>query len=410
MEKNKKIEYAIISLLPLTMLVYSLFSIPISELGINLLKIFHSNDILLTDYFALTNRETAMFNASAIALINILLVYKLDMKINGLVIAGIYIMFGFAFIGKNLLNIIPFYVGALLYSKFTGKPYKSIIIVTMFSTALSPFVGSTASFFNFTPIGILAAFAVGTILGFIVPPVSVNTVQFHNGYSLYNTGLAVGLIAIIFYSVIRAANISLNTNKDFVSTMDYPILFILCAYYIFLIVYGYIKNGNSFKGFGDLLKHSGRLVSDYTVTEGFPIVMINMGILGFVCLIFVFLFFPMINGPVLAGMLTVISFAGFGKHIKNILPVMIGVTAGYYFYNSAASPPSFAITVFFSTTLAPVSGKFGILSGIISGFLILCLVSNIGPAHGGLNLYNTGLAGGIVASVLVPILQLFQKE
>ena len=42
--------------------------------------------------------------------------------------------------------------------------------------------------------------------------------------------------------------------------------------------------------------------------------------------------------------------------------------------------------------------------------IILCLVSNIGPAHGGLNLYNTGLAGGIVASIFVPLLQLFQKE
>ena len=311
MEKNKRIEYLVISLLPLTMLVYSLFSIPMADLFSNLLKIFHSNDVLLTDYFALTNRETAMFNASAIALINIFIVYKFDMKINGLVIAGIYIMFGFAFIGKNLLNIIPFYAGAFLYSRYINKPFKSIIIVTMFSTALSPFVSSTANFFNFSPVGILIAFIVGTILGFIVPPVSAHTVQFHGGYSLYNTGLAVGLIAIIFYSVIRASNISLETNIDFVDTMDYPIVVILCLYYTFLIVYGYIRNGNSFKGLGDLLRHSGRLVSDYTVTEGFPMVMINMGILGFVCLIFVFLFFPMINGPVLAGMLTVISFSGF---------------------------------------------------------------------------------------------------
>ena len=410
MEKNKRIEYLDISLLPLTMLVYSLFSIPMADLFSNLLKIFHSNDVLLTDYFALTNRETAMFNASAIALINIFIVYKFDMKINGLVIAGIYIMFGFAFIGKNLLNIIPFYAGAFLYSRYINKPFKSIIIVTMFSTALSPFVSSTANFFNFSPVGILIAFIVGTILGFIVPPVSAHTVQFHGGYSLYNTGLAVGLIAIIFYSVIRASNISLETNIDFVDTMDYPIVVILCLYYTFLIVYGYIRNGNSFKGLGDLLRHSGRLVSDYTVTEGFPMVMINMGILGFVCLIFVFLFFPMINGPVLAGMLTVISFSGFGKHVKNILPVMLGVTAGYYFLNSTATPPSFAITVFFSSTLAPISGRFGALAGFISGFLILCLVSNIGPAHGGLNLYNTGLSGGIIASALVPILEVFEKE
>ncbi|MBP6125359.1 MAG: DUF1576 domain-containing protein [Leptotrichiaceae bacterium] len=410
MEKTKKKEYLVIIVLPLVMLLYSIFSMPVPEIFNNLLKIFHSNDILLTDYFFIAGHETAIFNASVITLINIFIIYKMDMKINGLIISGIYLMFGFSFIGKNLLNIIPFYLGVFLYSKYTNKTFKSTIIITMFSTALSPFVSSTANYFNFTIFGIFIAFIVGVILGFIVPPVASHTVQFHGGYSLYNTGLAVGLIAIVFYSVIKASGISLNSNNDFVDTLNYPIIALLCGCYLFFIIYGYVKNGYSFKGYGNLIKYSGRLVSDYTVTDGFPIVMINMGILGFLCLIFIFLFFPMINGPVLAGMFTVIAFSGFGKHIKNALPVMIGATAGYYFFHSKASPPSFAITVFFSTTLSPISGKFGALSGILGGFLILCLVSNIGPAHGGLNLYNTGLAGGIVASIFVPLLQLFQKE
>ena len=68
---------------------------------------------------------------------------------------------------------------------------------------------------------------------------------------------------------------------------------------------------------------------------------------------------------------------------------------------------SFAITLFFSTCLAPISGKFGIIPGIIVGFVNFCLVLNMGALHGGLNLYNTGLSAGIVASVSVPILQIF---
>ena len=43
----------------------------------------------------------------------------------------------------------------------------------------------------------------------------------------------------------------------------------------------------------------------------------------------------------------------------------------------------------------------------IVGFINFCLVLNMGALHGGLNLYNTGLSAGIVASVSVPILQLF---
>lgn len=410
MEKRKKYEYIVISLIPIVMLIYSFFSIDFNDLIKNMTKIFISNDVLLTDYFIVAGREAAMFNASLIALLNIFLLYKFDMKINGLVIAGIYIMFGFSFMGKNLFNIIPFYIGGFFYSKFINKPFKSVIIVTMFSTALSPFVSVIAGLFGFSPLGYFYAFLLGIILGFIVPPVSAHTVQFHSGYSLYNTGLAVGLIAIIAYSVMRAYKVLLTSNKIHSETMDYPILIILCISFTFFIVYGFILNGYSFKGLNELLKHSGRMVSDFTVTEGFPIVIINMGMLGFLCLIFVFTFFPILNGPILGGIFTVLSFAGFGKHIKNCLPVMIGVVIAYYFTHSGISISAFAITVFFGTTLAPISGKFGFVAGILSGFLVFCLVSNIGPAHGGLNLYNTGLSGGIIASVLVPILRLFKEE
>lgn len=409
MDSKKKNEYLIISILPLILLIYSILALPKFELVLNLLKLFKSNDILITDYFLVSGRETALFNASLIGLINIFILYKMDMKINGLTIAGIFLMFGFAFMGKNLLNIIPFYVGGFFYAKYTKKTYKSVIIVTMFSTALSPFVSATLNFLNFTILAFILAFFIGVILGFLTPVVSSHVLHFHGGYSLYNTGLAVGLIAIVFYSILRSAKLQINPNKVFSEKMDYPLLIILIFVYAFYIIYGFVKNGYSFNKFDKLLKHSGRLVSDFTVTEGFPIVVMNMGMLGFLCLIFIFLFFPIINGPILAGMFTIIGFAGFGKHLKNVFPIMVGVTIAYYLFNKNMSTTAFAITMFFSTTLAPISGKFGIKAGIIAGFLNYCLVSNIGPAHGGLNLYNTGLAGGLIASVLVPILIVFEK-
>ena len=35
---------------------------------------------------------------------------------------------------------------------------------------------------------------------------------------------------------------------------------------------------------------------------------------------------------------------------------------------------------------------------------------NVGVVHGGFNLYNNGFAGGIVAGIIVPILNVFKKE
>ena len=118
MTKEKKKEYLIISLLPFIMLIYSIISTHPAELIKGMKDIFLSDGVLLTDYFVVGGKGAAMFNASVVTLLNIYLIYKMDMKINGLLISGIYIMLGFAFMGKNLLNIIPFYLGTYAYAKF----------------------------------------------------------------------------------------------------------------------------------------------------------------------------------------------------------------------------------------------------------------------------------------------------
>jgi len=58
-----------------------------------------------------------------------------------------------------------------------------------------------------------------------------------------------------------------------------------------------------------------------------------------------------------------------------------------------------------STTLAPVAGEFGVIAGIIAGFLHSSAALNVGIVYGGMNLYNNGFAGGLIATFLVPVLQ-----
>ena len=52
---------------------------------------------------------------------------------------------------------------------------------------------------------------------------------------------------------------------------------------------------------------------------------------------------------------------------------------------------------------------YGIIPGVIAGGLHLALVMNIGIIHGGINLYNNGFSGGLVAGFLVPIIDAFKK-
>ena len=66
--------------------------------------------------------------------------------------------------------------------------------------------------------------------------------------------------------------------------------------------------------------------------------------------------------------------------------------------------PSPMLALLFSTTPAPVSGEFGAVVGILAGFLHSSVALNVGIVYGGMNLYNNGFAGGIVAIFMVPVI------
>ena len=135
--------------------------------------------------------------------------------------------------------------------------------------------------------------------------------------------------------------------------------------------------------------------------------LINMALLGFLATTYILLMGGEINGPVLGGIFTVIGFGAFGKNVKNVLPILIGVMLmGRLNYQDNQST-IVLISALFGTTLAPLAGRYGNIAGIIAGAMHLTLVMNIGYLHGGVNLYNNGFAGGLVASILVPILEAF---
>ena len=67
------------------------------------------------------------------------------------------------------------------------------------------------------------------------------------------------------------------------------------------------------------------------------------------------------------------------------------------------------LAALFGTCLAPITGKFGPLAGLLAGFIHLQIVSVTGQIHGGMNLYNNGFAAGFVAMLFVAIIEGFKK-
>lgn len=92
-----------------------------------------------------------------------------------------------------------------------------------------------------------------------------------------------------------------------------------------------------------------------------------------------------LNGPTIGGILTVAGFAGFGKNLRNIAPIFLGVALGALAKSDGPAEPSFLLAALFGSTLAPLAGRFGIVTGVIAGFVHSSIVHTVGALHGGLN-------------------------
>ena len=205
----------------------------------------------------------------------------------------------------------------------------------------------------------------------------------------------------------RNFGFEIETVNILASGYNGPFSVLLYSLFSCMFLIGLQINGWSFHGLKRIMRHSGQLSTDYLELGGLGATLINMALLGFLATTYILLMGGEINGPVLGGIFTVIGFGAFGKNVKNVLPILIGVTLmGRLNYQDNQST-IVLISALFGTTLAPLAGRYGNIAGIIAGAMHLTLVMNIGYLHGGVNLYNNGFSGGLVASILVPILEAF---
>lgn len=162
------------------------------------------------------------------------------------------------------------------------------------------------------------------------------------------------------------------------------------------------------RGYRALLRTSGRAPSDYLVQFGPAPTLINMGTNGVIALGFLLCTGGDLNGPTLGAILTILGFSAYGKHARNMLPVMGGVVLGSICMHWSLSDSAVQLAGLFCTALAPVSGRFGWPYGVLAGFLHASVVLCTSSPVAGMNLYNNGFSAGLVAivlSALIPALR-----
>ncbi|MGL4345456.1 MAG: DUF1576 domain-containing protein [Cellulosilyticaceae bacterium] len=408
---SKHTMYKVLYILPIWMLVTAFCMASPQEIMQGMLAIFKANDILITDYLIVGGVGAALFNSAMVMILNILLLKKLDLKPNGIIIATLFLLGGFAFMGKNILNILPFYLGGYCYARYHGISYKNVVIINMLSTTLSPLSSVLAqSVGDHWLVSLCTAILISGFIGFVMPPISSHTLTSHSGYSIYNMGFAGGLVGVVAYAILESLGLTWTRNTAYNTDPHLELGFIIGGFCLFLIGTGYFLNEKSFKGFKAVFSHSGRLVTDLVKQVGFGLTLINMGVMGIAAMLYAYMMGGMINGPIVAAVLTVIGFSAFGKHLKNCYPIVLGVTLAGFLFARDVPTTTLIIAALFGTSLAPIAGEFGPLWGIVVGFVHLALTLNVGDMHGGLHLYNNGFSAGIIATLFIPMLDAFRKD
>ena len=319
-------------------------------------------------------------------------------------------MIGFSFFGKNLYNTMPIILGVYLYAKATGQPFGEYVLHSMFGTALSPLVSAFSFSFGFSPLlGVTLGMLSGLMVGFVIVPLSLRSLQFHKGYSLYNIGFTAGILGMFCMAVLRGFGVEVQAVSILSQGRNLPFAIILGGIFLSLFLIGLRVNNGRFRGWRKLFHLPGVLPTDFLAQRGFGVTLMNMAALGALSVGYVLILGGELNGPVIGGIFTVVGFGAYGKHLKNVLPVLVGVTLVNILNIHDASATFTIIAALFGTTLAPIAGRYGAVAGVVAGFLHMSLVTNIGFLHAGMNLYNNGFSGGFVAALLCPLLDTLEQ-
>lgn len=382
-----------------------------SEIINGIKVIITSRDALITDYFELAGYGAAFFNGVIVFGMGIAMIIFQRIPFTGLTLAALFISGGYALWGKNPVNILPILFGTTLYAWFHGARLNRYIYTALFGTCLAPLTTELVYLFPYSQaVNLFISIIVGVFIGFILPPLSMHTASMHMGYSLFNVGFSGGILVFVIVCILKALGMESKSVLIWGYGQSPAIVICLYLYFAITILFGLVIGKGKISEFKKLMKHSGRVVTDFVLMNGASATLINMGIVGMVCVTYIILIEGDFSGPVVGSILTAFGFSAFGVHIKNYLPVLFGVFISTFITKFAANTPGIQLAAIFAVGLAPIAGQFGMLAGICAGFLHAIIVMYTSEMYGGLNLYNNGFSAGWVAILMVPIIESFQKH
>ena len=404
------------------------------------LRILTTPGPLVTDYFMIGSLPAAFLNAGLCGLTMACFMVFLPGPSHVNTLAGYFLVIAHCFYGLNFLNMLPCFFAPFLYLKIKNLDYNENLHVCMFATCFGPFVSEFLFRYtqgdsyvpgevSLTIRGVLLTAVFLLVIAIVAPAVLPGVRAWHKGYNLYNGGLAYGLLGFLIFNFLyrtmgveaperinvpNAVYDSFGRSYALFANIFFVLLFAAC------IAAGWLLNGRSFRGLQHLFRDTG-YQSNFAKKYGMPLCLMNTGLYGLLFLLYINIaeFFTEgvgFTGPTVGIVFAALTFTAMGQHVSNVWPIFLGyplLEAAAALFNLligghmgwTISTQAYLNSVAFATGLCPLVGSYGIWAGLAAGALCASLCTATSALHGGLMLYNGGFTTGIVALILIPILE-----
>lgn len=440
-KNNSRSLLALLFAFSLAFLFAALLAPDRADLWSGLLRLCSSPAQLTVDYFALGGLSAAFFNTGLVGLTCCILLTFSRADCNGVTFAAYWLNTGFGTFGMTVPVMLPFFLGTWLYARLKKRPFRELANTALFSTALAPFVSELLFRYpiqephTLTPLGIFGALLLGVTVGLAMPALCAHSPALHKGYNLYNAGPAAGFLSFLVYCLLyRSVGIEPPTNtmlgngeRSFVGIF-FLLLFLSC------LVLAYRMDKHCLQKYKQLWQSNSYRV-DYTVVYGLPATLLNCGIYGLFILCY-YLYargVTLVNGTItltsaaftgatMGAIMCMFALAAVGGQPRTVFPILLGYALASLLplgvcalgltetVSWSLTSQAILVGLCFASGLAPITGKWGTLAGIAAGALHALLVTSVPLLHGGFCFYNGGFTAGLVAFLLVPLLECFSPR
>ena len=395
---------------------------------------------LVTDYFRLSSLSAAFLNAALCGGVCTLLTRLRRVKFRPNVWSGYFLVVAHCFYGLNLVNMLPLMAGFWLHCRLHRLRFRENLDWAMFITSFGPFVSELLFRYPFTAniplqlgalninlVSIAACAVMCVFFGVSVPALLPGTSKLHRGFNLYNGGLATGLLGLFVYAFLyktmgvtppspvacdNAVYSAHGNSYQLFCTAFFALVFLIC------ILIGWLKNGRSFRGYGQILSDSGHK-TNFLRRYPLGLTWINLGLYGLMMTAYFNIVVLLTDGAGFTGatcgvILAAMTFSASGQHPRNVWPVLAGYALLSLLVQALClscgravpwtlSTQGYMNGVAFATGLCPFTGKYGRRAGVLAGFISAVMCTTTSAMHGGFVLYNGGLTAGVAALILLPL-------